>query len=92
MARSIFQQRGTALEDEFFYRVDQKLIAKLEERHKQQAAEELLQESTGIVDRHVLEELRAAEITPQSLAAFSGITARHRAGRQYPTVSDFACA
>lgn len=71
MARSIFQQRGTALEDEFFYHVDQKLIAKLEEHHKQRAVEQSLQESTGIVDQHVLEELRVAEITPRSLAAFS---------------------
>ncbi len=71
MARSIFHQRGTALEDEFFYHVDQELIATLEERHQHQAVELSLRESTGIVDQHVLEELRAADITPRSLAAFS---------------------
>jgi len=71
MAKSIFQQRGTALEDEFFYRVDQELIAKLEEKHEQQLIELSLKESTGIVDQHVLEELRSAEITPRTLAAFS---------------------
>lgn len=71
MSKSIFQQRGAALEDEFFYRVDQGLVAKLEERHQQQAVELSLKESTGIVDQQVLEELRAADITPRSLAAFS---------------------
>jgi SpoVK/Ycf46/Vps4 family AAA+-type ATPase len=71
MAKNIFHQRGKALEDEFFFKVDQELIAQLEERYVQQEIEQSLKESTGIVDQHVLQELRSVEITPRSLAAFS---------------------
>ncbi len=71
MGKSAFEQRESALEDEFFYRVDQELIARFRASQQQEADLDALKQSTGIDDRHVLEELQTAQITPRTLAAFS---------------------
>lgn len=71
MARGAFDRRGSALEDEFFHRVDQELILRLKEKKQHQLEEDSLKRATGIADRQVLEELRKAEITPETLVAFS---------------------
>lgn len=71
MTGNAFERRESALEDEFFYRVDQELIAQLKAEQQHESELESLQETTGIGDRHVLEELRTAQITSRTLAAFS---------------------
>ena len=66
-----FARRAQALEDEFFYHVDQELIRKLDEQHQLEVDQDALAMATGICDRQVLTELLDAEITPATLMAFS---------------------
>ena len=71
MPRNAFDRRASALEDEFFHRVDQELIAKLQEQHQLEVDEEALTHATGITDKTVLDELIQVRITPRSLTALS---------------------
>lgn len=71
MPQNAFHRRGQTLENEFFHRVDQELVVKLQERHQLEADEDALTIACGIVDRDLLDELLAADITPKTLAAFS---------------------
>jgi len=71
MSNDSFRQRATTLEDEFFYRVDQQLIQTYKDRQQQAFDTKSLSEATGIVDQSVLKELHAAEVTPNTLLAFS---------------------
>lgn len=71
MTGDAFDRRESALEDEFFHRVDQELIAQLRAQHQHEAELDALQRATGISDRRVLEELQASQITPATLTAFS---------------------
>lgn len=71
MPKHAFARRSQALEDEFFHRVDQELIVKLQEQHQLEADEDALAIACGIVDRELLDELLAVEITPKTLAAFA---------------------
>ncbi len=71
MPRNAFHKRASALEDEFFHQVDQKLIERLRERHDREVDEDALTIATGIADRHVLDELLDVQITSRTLMAFS---------------------
>lgn len=71
MPRSAFNRRAQILEDRFFHQVDQELIVKLQEQNQFEADEDALTIACGIVDRKLLDELLAVEITPKTLAAFS---------------------
>lgn len=71
MSRNAFNHRAQTLENEFFHRVDQELIIKLQEQHQLESDEDALTIACGIVDRKLLDELLAADITPKTLAAFS---------------------
>lgn len=71
MARNVFANRASALENAFFHRLDQELIIKIQEQHQLETDEDMLATATGIIDRKLLDELLAAEITPKTLVAFS---------------------
>lgn len=71
MSGAKFSQRASVLENEFYHRVDQELIARLQKQHQLEADEDALCMATGIIDRKLLDELLKAEITPKTLIAFS---------------------
>lgn len=71
MSGTVFSRRANALENEFFRRVDQELILRLQEQHQHEVDEGALSVATGILDAKVLRELIAAEITPRTLIALS---------------------
>lgn len=71
MPRNAFDKRASALEDEFFHRVDQKLIERLHQQHDREVDEDALTIATGISDRNLLDELINLKITSKSLIAFS---------------------
>lgn len=71
MPRNAFDQRASALEDEFFYRVDQQLILKLHREHELKDDQAALTAATGIEDQAILDELTGVQITPKTLMAFS---------------------
>jgi hypothetical protein len=62
------RDRGRALEEEYFRRKDQELIAKIRARAAAQATERDLGDSTGIDDPEILHELRALGFTPGTVA------------------------
>ena len=65
------QQRGQALEDEFFHRVDEKLRAQLREEMERQEARERLSAATGIKDVDLLNHLLDGGFSSGSLAALT---------------------
>lgn len=71
MSKHTFHSRAQALEDAFFHRVDEELVIRFQERHQQECDEDALAIATGIIDRELLDELLAIEITPKTLMAFS---------------------
>ncbi|MGB4709803.1 MAG: hypothetical protein WBH28_15155 [Fuerstiella sp.] len=71
MSKNAFHRRAQTLENEFFHRVDQELIIKLQEQHQLESDEDALAIACGIVDRKLLDELLAVDITPKTLAAFA---------------------
>jgi hypothetical protein len=71
MPRNTFHKRASALEDEFFHRIDQKLVERLRQQHDREVDENALTIATGIADRSLLDELISLEITSKSLIAFS---------------------
>ena len=71
MPRNAFHKRASALEDEFFHRVDQELIERMRQQHDREVDEDALTIATGISDRSLLDELINLKITSESLIAFS---------------------
>lgn len=71
MSKDTFHRRAQSLENRFFHQVDQELIVKLQEQHQRETDEDALTIASGIVDRQLLDELLAADITPQTLTALS---------------------
>lgn len=71
MLQNALYRRAKALEDGFYHRVDQGLIVKLQEQTQFEADEDALAIACGIVDRKLLDELLAVDVTPKTLAAFS---------------------
>ncbi|MCA9083562.1 MAG: hypothetical protein KDA81_05885 [Planctomycetaceae bacterium] len=69
MTTESFRRRGTALEDEFFHRVDQRLAEKLRAKWKHERDVESLKRESHFTDTKVVEELLAAGITPGTLQA-----------------------
>ena len=60
--------RGRALEEEYFRRKDQELIARLRAKAAADETQKALGESTGISDPDVLHELQALGFTPDTIA------------------------
>lgn len=77
MSKHAFDRRAQALENEFFHQVDHKLVVKLTKHYEHETDQDALTLASGIVDREVLAELVAIEITPKTLAAFSLFPAIH---------------
>ncbi|TWU20962.1 hypothetical protein Pla52o_39940 [Novipirellula galeiformis] len=71
MSKDAFSERGQALEDEFFRRVDKRLLAELKAKDALQSDRKQLQEATGITNPDLLDELLAAGASAESIAAIS---------------------
>jgi hypothetical protein len=67
----VLRARGKSLEDEFFRREDQKLLARLQEMRKAELNREELAKATGITKAEVLDRLLTLGIQTQTLAALS---------------------
>jgi hypothetical protein len=66
-----FEERRRALENEFFYRVDQDLLARLRKKFADQAARRALAAASGVTDDVLLDELVQLGIAPPTLGAVS---------------------
>ncbi len=69
--KDAFQQRGQALEDEFFHRVDEKLRAQLREKMQREEAKQQLATVTHFTSDALLDHLVEAGFEPASLAALA---------------------
>jgi len=69
LAYDPLHDRGRALEDEYFHRVDQELIAKLHADAERETQRERLMRFTGLPDTDLIDDLMQQGITPESLAA-----------------------
>jgi hypothetical protein len=69
--RDALRERGKGLEDEFFRREDQKLLARLQELRKAELNREQLAKATGITKPEVLDRLLKLGIQVETLAALS---------------------
>jgi tellurite resistance protein len=71
MTKDALNERRKALEDEFFHRVDEKLLADMRQKSASEINRKDLQQATGITDVAVLDELLAAGAIGESVAAIS---------------------
>ena len=67
----ILRDRGRSLEDEFFRREDQRLLAKLSDLKTAAATREALATASGITTPEVLDRLLALGIKAETVAALS---------------------
>ena len=67
----ILRDRGKSLEDEFFRREDQRLLARLKELRSAETNREALSKASGITKPEVLDRLLKLGIQPQTVAALS---------------------
>lgn len=70
-------KRGRALEDEFFYRVDQKLMADMKVKLAAEAQREELKAACHWADDSLIETLSSAGVTTESLLALSLVPLVH---------------
>ncbi len=77
MTTDAFRRRESALEEEFFHRVDEELKQKLKEKWRREADREQLKASTHILDGTVLDELLDVGIRPQTVDALNLFPAVH---------------
>jgi len=73
--KDAIHQRGKALEDEFFRRVDEKLLADLQESQERAKTKEQLALVTGFQDDQLLEHLIDGGFQPATLAALALVPA-----------------
>lgn len=71
MTRDLFEERRKGLEEEFFVKREQQLVAKLRKTLEKEAPRETLTKLTGIEDPHVLDTLVALHVDRDTLAAFA---------------------
>ena len=69
--RDALRERGKSLEDEFFRREDQKLLARLQEMRRSELNREELKKATGITKPEVIDRLLHLGIQVETLAALS---------------------
>jgi tellurite resistance protein len=67
----VLRDRGRGLEDEFFRREDQRLIARLNELKKAETTREALAKASGITQPAVLDTLMSLGIRAETVAALS---------------------
>ncbi|MEQ9407423.1 MAG: hypothetical protein RIK87_06830 [Fuerstiella sp.] len=77
MTTDIFKKRGTALEDEFFRKVDEQLAQRLREKWEHEHDVETLKKESRIDDAAVIEEMLAAGIHPGMIKAMTLVPAIH---------------
>src|SRR5262245_36827258 len=65
------EERGKALEDEFFYKEDQKKLAQMKDKIDAQAGREELKKVSGMSDDAVLDQLVALGLRANTIAALS---------------------
>lgn len=75
MASDLFNKRGSALEDEYFRRVDAKLAQELREKWQQERESETLQKESQISDPAVIQELLQVGIKPGMIQAMGLVPA-----------------
>jgi tellurite resistance protein len=71
MTKDALNDRRQALEDEFFHRVDEKLLANMRAKSAAEANRKQLQAATGISDTRLLDELLATGVPAESVAALT---------------------
>ena len=71
MSREFLPERERALENEFFYRVDEKLREQLREKLRAERTRAQLAAETGICDEAVLNDLVESGITTETLMALA---------------------
>jgi len=65
--RDAFADRGRALEEEYFRRREQELIAKLRQRAQADATTQQLGEQAGVTDAEILQDLQELGYTPETV-------------------------
>jgi hypothetical protein len=71
MSQDKIHERGQSMEEEFFRREDEKLVAKLRAAQAKENARDALSRVTGITSAKVLDELGDLGITSEKVAALS---------------------
>jgi hypothetical protein len=71
MTDNSLQERGKALEDEFFHKEDQKRLSAIKGKLATQSTKEELRKASGMTDDAVLEQLVGLGLTGQTIAALS---------------------
>jgi hypothetical protein len=71
MTTEIFKQRESAFEYEFCHKIDQELLARLQEKLAAEERQQALSRATGIKDECILEELDASGISCEHILALS---------------------
>lgn len=71
MSQDKFQERGHSMEEEFFRREDEKLVAKLRAAQAKENARQALSRVTGITNGKLLDELDDLGVTTELVAALS---------------------
>ena len=77
MTTDAFRRRGTALEDEFFHRVDEKLAQKLREKWQHDQDIGSLKAESRIEDEAVIEEMLSVGIQPGMIQVMTLVPAIH---------------
>jgi len=70
MARDVFEERRKGLEEEFFTKREQKLVAKLRATLEKEHPRETLKQLTGIQDDTIIDTLISLHVDRDTLAAF----------------------
>ncbi len=71
MSKDALNDRRQALEDEFFHRVDEKLLADMKAKTAAESNRQRLEAATGIANIDLLDELIAAGASAEAVAAIS---------------------
>jgi tellurite resistance protein len=71
MTKEAFKERERALEEEFFHRVDTKLLANLKAKLAAEADRQQLAVATGFTDEKLLDELVEIGVSAEAIAAMS---------------------
>ena len=65
--KELFGDRRRSQEEEYFRRQEQELIAKLQQRGREEAARQRLAERTGVADQEILGDLQSLGYTPETV-------------------------
>lgn len=66
--KDAFKERGRALEEEYFHRKEQELIAKMREKAATEATRAELGQRTGVADEQLLADLQELGYTPETIS------------------------